>query len=123
MRFVPLFLSTAEDYLVFSAEQLNITYNGVVHDINGQETFHLASDNFEKVNSIGDYQAKSASLPLFILDQNNGNLYFDKDGNQDVGDQYLLANITASDSNLNDFNSDQILLVGTFNSFDSLFAA
>jgi Ca2+-binding RTX toxin-like protein len=120
---IPLYLSTVEDYLVFSVAQLDITYSGVVHDINGLEAFHLSSDNFEKVNGIGGYQAKSSTLPLFVLDQNNGELYFDKDGNQDVGDQYLLANITASDSNLNDFNSDQILLVGTFNSFDSLFAA
>ena len=120
---VPLFLSTAEDYLVFSAEQLDITYYGIVHNINGQETFHLGLGNFEKVNGIGNYHDKFSGLPLFVLDQNNGDLYFVKDGDQSINNLDLLANITTQDSNLDDFNGDQILIVGTFNSFDSLFAA
>ncbi len=79
-------LSTQEDYLVFSADQLGLS--GLT-----ESNFHL-----KHVNNIStfSYADDDIALPTFLVDDTFNRLYFDSDGKIDTGDQFLIA----------DFNND-----------------
>ncbi len=71
---------------------------------------------------IANYSAETFLVdndPCFILDYQNGNFYFDQDGDRDVGDQVLVANVARNPDNggdyLADFHANQILVIPNFN--------
>lgn len=129
--------SSADDWLVFSAEQLGLnetymkdtlgwdkdtlnvlgtditTYN---LDLDAGGTF--SSEHFFKVNGIENYKKEFFldNEPAFILDTNNGNFYFDKDGDSTIGDEILLANIDRHPNGdvLSDMHANQILITPDF---------
>ena len=91
--------------------------------------FRVANINeYTYANSVGNpYLRDIDSFQLFaddpadtkfawILDESNGNLYFDADGNADYGDQVLVATLTASE--LDNFNASRLLLLPGFDIFN-----
>ncbi len=125
-----------EDYLCFSASQLdsgtgylssswmtsmgwsrtNVTVFGT-QKIAYAVDVEAISENFFKVNGIGNYISETFfdNEPAFILDYSNGNLYFDADGDRDVGDQILVARlIGVIGDQLKDMHANQILVFPDF---------
>ncbi len=120
-----------EDYLIFSARELGIAdsqkddvtggrfdFDGWVSDY---DVFTLESSNFIAIAGINNNSPDFAAFinnedqPQFLLDTNNGYLYFDLDGNNDVGDEYLLAIIDPyigfGAGGLTDMHASQIAIV------------
>ncbi|MEQ1777616.1 MAG: SwmB domain-containing protein [Nitrosomonas sp.] len=129
---------TAEDYLIFAADQLGISssqwnsLNDFSLDMSGLTTTNpeakaipisipviSPNEHFFKVDDIGAYQPDNSNDDefAFILDHSTGNLWFDLDGNRDIGDEYLLANISVlpnESDKLSDMHANQIVIVGSF---------
>ena len=64
-------------------------------------------------------------IPAFILDTENGNFYYDADGDRDVGDQILVANIASNQlggASLSGMNANQIYVFESFDQFYNLSA-
>ena len=129
----------AEDYLVFSAAQLGLNfddYSGFfdkeipignsdwlkpgIDSINGYALPLITNEHWFKVGGIDAYESEvfKDEKFAFVLDELNGNLYFDHDGDRDVGDEYLVAqlNVHENGDNLEDMHADQIILIE--NDFD-----
>jgi Ca2+-binding RTX toxin-like protein len=135
---------SAEDYLVFSAAQLNLTLSELSgfsrksidsttesaiwddsvtnEDLNAYVVPFFGFEHFIKVDGIDKYSPESSFTQdedfAFVLDHSNGDLYFDRNGDKDVGDQYLVANISTFDlaesGGLDDMNGNQILILEDF---------
>ncbi len=135
--------SFADDWLVFSAQQLGLT-TGYMKDTLGWDEISvdifghtdtaynldfdgggvagIATEYWIKVDGIQNYSVESIfgidSIPAFILDTSVGNLYYDVDGDRDVGDEVLVANIAASTALgadvLTDMHANQILVIPSF---------
>lgn len=132
---------SSDDWLVFSAEQLGLTtsymrdtlgWDEISFDVLGQTVSGynldldaggiggLSAEYWFKPNGINNYVSEfiSDNIPAFILDSSNGNIYYDSDGDMDIGDQILLANISAyagiGADNLGDMHANQILVIGSF---------
>jgi Ca2+-binding RTX toxin-like protein len=129
---------TTDDCLIFSGEQLGLkesymentlgwdkgslsilgrTINTYNLDFDAGGTF--GSEHFFKVDGIENYKAETILLdyePSFILDHTNKNLYFDQDGDRDVGDQVLVANLSrgSTGDDLAHMHANQILIVPNF---------
>jgi len=114
---------TAEDYLVFSSQQLGVSVDDLdaiglsKTSVNGQTAHYLSSLNFMTIDDVSNYKLKDGSntKPQFLLDRSDGGLWFDKNGSQDVGDQVLLAYIHPAGygwaTDLWRFDADQILIM------------
>ena len=124
---------TAEDYLIFSKEQLGISdeqwndLSNTTLDMSELTTKvpevknipFLTDEYFIKVNGISNYAVEPLFKDdkfAFILDYSTGDLYFDEDGDRDVGDEYLVANISiqSAGDDLEDLHANQILIVDSF---------
>ncbi len=129
-----------DDWLVFSADQLGISASsldgwgwsrevvplenrwlgpGVTKaDITGYVLPFGSTEHFFKFNGIENYHAElfPDSLHAFLLDSKNGDLYFDADGDRDVGDQFLVAEFghTVGDA-LADMHANQLMILMDFN--------
>ena len=126
-----------EDYLCFSSDQLDSGSGYLTADWMEQMGWNEKSisifgtlrtsyavdiefipENFFKVDGIANYFAESIvidSQPAFILDYSNGSLYFDADGDRDIGDQVLVAKLIGTTGDfLQDMHANQILIFPDF---------
>jgi len=127
---------SANDWLVFSADQLGIrdqisslrfSTTTILDETAYIIPYNLSSgreEHFFNVNNISEYTSGSSYLndeddftwPIpddnsdalfaFILENSTGNLYFDLDGNRDYGDEVCIAHLDVSDSYGSDSLSD-----------------
>ena len=110
-----------QDYLVFAADQLEITISG---EASGQildvDYIELPDTNFIKTGELSDYSPAN-DAPFFLLAQNQYDLYFDNDGNGISTPRKLASILTSDNLDFDHFDADQILLVESFSDFDSAF--
>ncbi len=134
--------SAVNDWLVFSAAQLGLTSSYMKDELGWDEgalsvfdesvsTYKLdldgggliTNEHWFKVDGIDNYDEESMLLrdsePAFILDYSNGDLYYDGDGDRDVGDQVLVAQLlNTNGDNLAHMHANQILVVENYDFFD-----
>lgn len=118
---------SAEDYLVFSGEQLGINIRDINENVSidtavlGTTATYLSMLNFQVEDAISSKMSYglAGDEATFILSKADKGLYFDKDGANGAYVPTLLATITPASygwsTNLTEFDADQILLVGSFN--------